>query len=100
MSERCRWLHERLQGLPLIRFPFDAAELPESEVEKGTGWFRTTLIKWISRFVSLSFSLPTGTPSAAANAGAQQGQRDSRRVWQRFSADRGRKKREGRPLQI
>jgi hypothetical protein len=42
MSERCKWLHERLEQLPFIRFPFNLEELPENGIyffyEQGEFW--------------------------------------------------------------
>ncbi len=32
MSEICKWLHEHLEQLPLIRFPFDLNQLPENGI--------------------------------------------------------------------
>jgi hypothetical protein len=28
MADLCRWLHEKLQELSILRFPFDTAQLP------------------------------------------------------------------------
>jgi hypothetical protein len=40
--EPCEWLHRELEGLPLIRFPFDPKTLPENGIyffyEKGEVW--------------------------------------------------------------
>jgi hypothetical protein len=42
MSELCKWLHEQLEELPLIRYPFDLDDLPECGVyffyEDGEVW--------------------------------------------------------------
>ena len=42
MSEQCKWLHEQLQNLPLIKFPFETADLPENGIyffyEEGETW--------------------------------------------------------------
>lgn len=42
MSEHCQWLHEQLQARPVMRFPFDEAELPENGIyffyEDGEVW--------------------------------------------------------------
>jgi hypothetical protein len=39
MSEMCRWIHHKLEVLPIIKFPFDLKELPENGIyffyEKG-----------------------------------------------------------------
>lgn len=39
MSELCRWIHHKLEVLPIIKFPFDLKELPENGIyffyEKG-----------------------------------------------------------------
>ena len=32
MSETCKWLHERLEQLPLISYPFDLNDLPRSGI--------------------------------------------------------------------
>lgn len=32
MSEKCSWLHEQLERLPLIRFPFDLEQLSENGI--------------------------------------------------------------------
>jgi len=42
MSEQCRWLHEKLEQLPLVKFPFCLDELPENGIyffyEQGETW--------------------------------------------------------------
>jgi len=42
MSERCKWLHEQLEQLPSIRYPFNLDELPENGIyffyEQGEFW--------------------------------------------------------------
>jgi hypothetical protein len=42
MSELCKWLHEQLEELPLIRFPFRLEQLPENGIyffyEDGEVW--------------------------------------------------------------
>ena len=42
MSELCKWLHEQLEELPLIRYPFDLDDLPKCGVyffyEDGEVW--------------------------------------------------------------
>lgn len=42
MSELCRWLHEQLEHLPLIKFPFKLSQLPENGIyflyEEGEFW--------------------------------------------------------------
>jgi hypothetical protein len=42
LSELCKWLHEQLERLPLITFPFEPNELPENGVylfyERGEYW--------------------------------------------------------------
>lgn len=42
MSETCKWLHEQLERLPLIRFPFNPDLLPENGIyffyEEGETW--------------------------------------------------------------
>ena len=42
MSDSCRWLHEQLERLPLIRFPFKLDQLPEKGIyffyEDGEVW--------------------------------------------------------------
>jgi hypothetical protein len=42
MSEQCKWLHEQLQRLPLVRHPFDLDRLPENGIyffyETGESW--------------------------------------------------------------
>ncbi len=42
MSELCRWLHEQLEQLPLIKFPFKLESLPENGIyffyEDGEFW--------------------------------------------------------------
>jgi hypothetical protein len=42
MSELCKWLHEQLEQLPLIRFPFRLEQLPENGIyffyEDGEVW--------------------------------------------------------------
>ena len=42
MSELCRWLHETLEQLPLIQYPFDLNRLPENGIyffyEKDEFW--------------------------------------------------------------
>ena len=42
MSERCKWLHEQLEQLPLIRYPFNPNDLPENGIyffyEEGETW--------------------------------------------------------------
>jgi len=42
MSERCKWLHEQLEQLPLIKFPFKLEQLPENGIyffyEQGEIW--------------------------------------------------------------
>jgi hypothetical protein len=42
MSELCRWLHEQLEQLPLIKFPFKLEILPENGIyffyEEGEFW--------------------------------------------------------------
>jgi len=42
VSERCRWLHEQLEQLPLIKFPFNPNDLPENGIyffyEQGETW--------------------------------------------------------------
>ena len=30
-SELCRWLHQKLESLPLMRFPFDISKLPDND---------------------------------------------------------------------
>jgi hypothetical protein len=41
-SELCKWLHEQLQQLPMISFPFNLEDLPENGIyffyEKGETW--------------------------------------------------------------
>ena len=42
MSETCKWLHEQLEQLPLISYPFDLNDLPRSGIyffyEEGETW--------------------------------------------------------------
>lgn len=42
MSELCKWLHEQLEQLPLIEFPFELGQLPENGIyffyENGEIW--------------------------------------------------------------
>jgi len=42
MSEECRWLHQKLEALPLIKYPFELRCLPENEIyftyEEGEMW--------------------------------------------------------------
>jgi|Deesub1362A_J573_1020465.scaffolds.fasta_scaffold01036_13 hypothetical protein len=42
MSERCKWLHEVLEGLPLVKFPFEIDSLPNNGIyffyERGEFW--------------------------------------------------------------
>jgi hypothetical protein len=42
MSELCRWLHEELETLSLVKYPFDLAILPDNGIyffyEKGEYW--------------------------------------------------------------
>jgi len=42
MSDLCKWLHEQLEQLPLIRFPFELEQLPKNGIyffyEKGEIW--------------------------------------------------------------
>lgn len=42
MSKLCKWLHEQLEQLPLMKFPFKLEELPENGIyffyEKGEIW--------------------------------------------------------------
>jgi len=42
MSERCKWLHEQLEQLPIIKFPFKLEQLPENGIyffyEQGEIW--------------------------------------------------------------
>lgn len=42
MSELCKWLHEQLERLPIIRFPFELEKLPENGIyffyEDGEVW--------------------------------------------------------------
>ena len=42
MSEKCRWLHEQLEQLPFIKYPFNLEELPEDGIyffyEQGEIW--------------------------------------------------------------
>jgi len=42
MSERCKWLHEQLEQLPFIRYPFNLDQLPENGIyffyEQGEFW--------------------------------------------------------------
>ena len=42
MSEHCKWLHEQLEQLPLIKFPFKLEQLPDNGIyffyEKGEIW--------------------------------------------------------------
>jgi len=42
MSDLCKWLHEGLEQLPIIKFPFAAEQLPENGIyffyEKGEIW--------------------------------------------------------------
>ncbi|MEM4487481.1 MAG: hypothetical protein QXK88_01560 [Desulfurococcaceae archaeon] len=42
MSELCKWLHEQLEQLPMIRYPFELERLPKSGIyffyEKGEIW--------------------------------------------------------------
>ena len=42
MSELCKWLHEHLEQLPLVKFPFKLQQLPENGIyffyEKGEIW--------------------------------------------------------------
>ena len=42
MSEKCKWLHEVLERLPLVKFPFEIASLPDNGIyffyEKGEFW--------------------------------------------------------------
>lgn len=42
MSELCKWLHEQLEQLPIIRFPFMLGQLPENGIyffyENGEKW--------------------------------------------------------------
>ena len=42
MSDMCKWLHEQLEQLPLIKFPFRLEQLPENGIyffyEKGEIW--------------------------------------------------------------
>jgi len=42
MSELCKWLHEELEQLPRIKFPFKLEQLPENGIyffyEKGEAW--------------------------------------------------------------
>jgi len=32
MSEQCKWLHEQLEQLPLVRFPFALKSFPKKEI--------------------------------------------------------------------
>jgi hypothetical protein len=32
MSEKCSWLHNQLEPLPLVRFPFDIKMLPSNGI--------------------------------------------------------------------
>jgi len=42
MSEQCKWLHEKLEQLPIIKFPFKLQQLPENGIyffyEQGEIW--------------------------------------------------------------
>ncbi len=42
MSNRCKWLHHQLEGLPLLRFPFSLEQLPDNGIyffyEDGEIW--------------------------------------------------------------
>ncbi len=42
MSELCKWLHEQLEQLPLIQFPFKLEQLPDNGIyffyEEGENW--------------------------------------------------------------
>ena len=42
MSEQCKWLHEQLEQLPIIKFPFELRDLPENGIyffyEEGEEW--------------------------------------------------------------
>ena len=42
MSDVCQWLHERLEALPLVQFPFDPERLPDNGIyffyEQGETW--------------------------------------------------------------
>ena len=42
MSEQCRWIHEQVERLPLVQFPFDTADLPQNGIyffyEEGESW--------------------------------------------------------------
>jgi len=42
MSEKCRWLHEALETLPVIQYPFDVENLPQNGIyffyEQGEAW--------------------------------------------------------------
>ncbi|MDE3042578.1 MAG: hypothetical protein KGJ82_18680 [Nitrospirota bacterium] len=42
MTDTCRWLHERLESLPFIKYPFNPSDLPENGIycfyEKGEVW--------------------------------------------------------------
>ena len=42
MSYKCRWLHEQLEQLPLIKVPFELRELPKNGIyffyERGENW--------------------------------------------------------------
>src|SRR3970282_701015 len=42
MAGVCKWLHEELESLPLVRHPFDLEELPENGIyffyERGEVW--------------------------------------------------------------
>ena len=42
MSENCKWLHENLEFLPLIKFPYDTNKLPDNGIyffyENGELW--------------------------------------------------------------
>lgn len=42
MSETCKWLHEQLQQLPAVKFPFDLERLPRNGIyffyETGEDW--------------------------------------------------------------
>lgn len=42
MADLCRWLHDQLERLPVVRYPFDLNRLPENGIyffyEKGEAW--------------------------------------------------------------
>lgn len=42
MSELCKWLHQQLEQLPLIKYPFNTTNLPENGIyffyEEGENW--------------------------------------------------------------